>query len=70
VINQMAQAGMCVALLWSGAARRIFVNPTIEPVTHPWCFRSESGCAFVELFTDIEDKVRRARQDVPRARFL
>jgi hypothetical protein len=56
----MAHTGICVALLWSEVAQRISVNPTIEPVTHFWCFRSESGCAFVELVTDIEDKVRRA----------
>jgi hypothetical protein len=70
LINQMAPAGMCVAPLWSGVAQRISVNPTIEPATPFWCFRSETGCAFADLITDIEDKVRRARQDVPRAHLL
>jgi hypothetical protein len=61
----MAQAGMCVAPLWSGVVQRISVNPTIDPAAHFWCFRFATGCAFAELITDIEDKVRRARQDVP-----
>jgi len=66
----MAQAGMCVAPLWSGAAQRISANLSIESVTHFWCVRSESGCAFAELITDIEDTMRRARQDALRARFF
>jgi hypothetical protein len=63
LINQMAQAGM-------RTGPRISVNPTIVPATHFWCFRSESGCAFAELITNIENTMRRARQDVLRACFL
>jgi hypothetical protein len=38
-------------------AQRISVHPTIEPLTHFWCVRSESGRAFAELITAVEHKM-------------